>query len=71
MEPKLQFIIEALQKRSNAILGFMVLQSLFLSHQLSFEGVVEKIKSIYGLCTVIIFIHVILVTLSITIIFFF
>ncbi len=68
MKPKQQFIIQTLQRRANAILGFIVIQSIFLSHQFSMEGVMEKIESIPNMRTMILISHVFLVVASIILI---
>lgn len=49
MDSKVIFIIEHWEKKSNAILGFVVIQSILLADKLASEEFIIKIKSIRNL----------------------
>jgi|GEM_PF-5555248 len=51
------FIIGHLERKSNAILSFIVLQSLLLADRLTNEEFVQKIRMLKGLEWVMFFIH--------------
>ncbi|MCW3107538.1 MAG: hypothetical protein JWQ09_2044 [Segetibacter sp.] len=57
MTPEDQFIIEHWEKKSNAILGFVVIQSIILSDGLSKDEFIDKIKSVSNLILYIFFAH--------------
>ena len=57
MDPKEQFIIDHWEKKSNAILGFVVLQSIILADGLSKEEFITKIKLVNNLIGYIFIIH--------------
>lgn len=65
MDEKSKFIVEHLEMRANAILGFIVIQSLFLADRLSKADVVSKINGIPGLYNYIFIGHLIIVVFAI------
>lgn len=48
MEQKTAFIIQNLEKKSNAILGFIVFQSIYFGEKLSNDNFTLKIRAIRG-----------------------
>ena len=60
MNPKEEFIIEHWEKKSNAILGFVVIQSILLADGLSQEEFITKIKLVNNLMEYLFFIHILI-----------
>jgi hypothetical protein len=52
-----EFIIDHWEKKSNAILGFVVIQSIVLADALSKEEFITKIKTVNNLIGYLFFIH--------------
>lgn len=65
MDEKSKFIVEHLEMRANVILGFIVIQSLYLADRLSKPEVVSKIRGISGLYNYIFIGHLIIVVFAI------
>lgn len=60
MDAKDGFIIDHWEKKSNAILGFVVIQSILLADRLSNEEFISKIKSVDNLMSYLFFAHLLI-----------
>jgi hypothetical protein len=65
MDTKTLFIIENLEKKSNTILGFIVVQSLYFADKLSNEEFVQKIRGIKGFYNYLFIAHSIILAFAI------
>lgn len=70
MEPKNQYIIDSLQKQSDFITGFVVLQSLALSYKLGDLNFLEKVRTNQELLFIALILHAAILFGAVTILYF-
>ena len=66
MDTKTSFLIDHLEKKSNTILGFVVVQSIFLADKLSDDSFIEKIQGIPGFYNFLFIAHSVILVLAVT-----